>query len=108
MRKNIIFYTRLEELAHSLGKSNNQIERELGYPRNALNNYKDRGEPSGTRLVELANYFGVPPEYLIGKTSHSDIQSIHSIFERLNSQQKKEIFNMSLDWILLLKKSKNI
>lgn len=45
---NDLFYHRLKELVESSGKSANQIERELGYPRNSLNNYKLGGEPSGT------------------------------------------------------------
>lgn len=44
---NDLFYHRLKELVESSGKSANQIERKLGYPRNSLNNYKLGGEPSG-------------------------------------------------------------
>ncbi|GAA3259658.1 helix-turn-helix domain-containing protein [Lactococcus lactis] len=106
MTEKSIFYTRLEELVRLSGKSNNQIERELGYPRNALNNYKGRGEPSATRLLELANYFEVPPEFLIGKNSDVDIKSIRGIFERLNSKQKRELFEISLDWVISFKKNK--
>ena len=51
---NNLFYHRLKELVESSGKSANQIERELGYPRNSLNNYKLGGEPSGTRLIGLS------------------------------------------------------
>ena len=60
-----IFYLRLKALTHESGNSFNQIERELGYTRNALANYKNGGVPSGIRLMELANYFKVLPDYLI-------------------------------------------
>ncbi|MGL5898276.1 MAG: helix-turn-helix domain-containing protein [Lactobacillaceae bacterium] len=48
------------------GKSTNQIERELGYPRNALHNYRTGSEPSATRLMELSQYFQLSPGYLMG------------------------------------------
>ena len=39
-RKN--FYERLKELAEASNKSFNQVEKELGYSRNALSNYKNK------------------------------------------------------------------
>ncbi len=66
MAENQLFYPRLEELIRLSKKSFNQVERDLGYPRNALHNYKNGVEPSGIRLIELAHYFGVTPEYLLG------------------------------------------
>lgn len=91
MDKESKFYLRLKLLSSSLGKSINQIAKELGYSRNALNNYKCRGEPSAVRLLELENYFEVSPEFMIGKNLDKDVKSI------------KEIFELSLDWILSLK-----
>lgn len=105
MEENSNFYLRLEELVRLSHKSNNQVERELGYPRNVLNNYKGRGEPSAVRLLELASYFEVSPEFLIGKSLDKEVKSIKEIFERLNMAQRKEIFELSLDWILSLKES---
>lgn len=61
-----MFYKRLKELAELSKKSFNEIERELGYSRNALNGYKLKRVPSAVRLLELANYFEVSPEYLMG------------------------------------------
>ncbi|MFD2254899.1 helix-turn-helix domain-containing protein [Lactococcus formosensis subsp. bovis] len=61
-----MFYERLQSLAKETNKSFNQIERELGYPRNALNAYKSGKSPSAKRTAELAKYFGVSTNYLIG------------------------------------------
>ena len=47
-----IFYKRIKKLANELGKSFNQIEKELGYSRNALSNYKTQTIPSAIRLLE--------------------------------------------------------
>lgn len=75
MEKETIFYEHLNEQIRYLGKNLNQVERELNYPRNALNNYKHGGEPSGRRLLDLSHYFGVSPEYLLG---YSDKKHKHT------------------------------
>lgn len=95
-----IFTERLFEKIKLSGKSVNQIERELGYPRNAISNYKNGGEPSGTRLIELAKYFQVSPEYLIGKTSSMEEISPRDFFDDMNSNQKIEIGELYLKWII--------
>ncbi|WP_252899259.1 helix-turn-helix domain-containing protein [Lactococcus fujiensis] len=51
----------------NLKKSFNQVERELGYPRNALANYRLGKQPSARRLSELADFFDVSDEYLLEK-----------------------------------------
>ncbi|MCE2142273.1 helix-turn-helix domain-containing protein, partial [Streptococcus thermophilus] len=61
-------------------KSFNQVERDLGYPRNALHNYKNGVEPSGIRLIELAHYFGVTPEYLLGISNDKKKNGTRIIF----------------------------
>jgi transcriptional regulator with XRE-family HTH domain len=66
MAKENLFYNRLLELVKLSRKSMNQIERELGYTRNALHNYKTGSDPSARRLLEISSYFGVKPEYLLG------------------------------------------
>lgn len=43
-------------------KSTNQIECELGYPRNVLHNYRTGSELSATRLMEL-NWRNTPRAY---------------------------------------------
>ena len=95
-----IFYNRLIEVVRTNNKSINQVERELGYPRNALHNYKLRRDPSGTRLVELANYFEVSPEFLIGRNLKFSDESIRRLFNNLTTSQKKQIFQISECWIL--------
>ena len=62
-----MFYEILKSLAAERSKSLNQIERELGYPRNALNDYKKGNIPSAKRTAEIAEYFGVSTDYLLGR-----------------------------------------
>lgn len=95
-----IFYQRLRALTHNSGKSFNQIERDLGYTRNALANYKNGGMPSGVRLMELADYFKVLPEYLIGKIPFKDVENIETTFTSLNNIQKMEMYFLSQKWVL--------
>lgn len=101
MAENQLFYPRLEELIRISKKSFNQVERDLGYPRNALHNYKHSAEPSGSRLLELARYFGVTPEYLLGT---SDVfrgsHQVRNIFEKLNNEEKKELCIICQEWLL--------
>ncbi len=94
-----IFYTRLRTLSHKLGKSLNQVEKELGYPRNSLNNYKNHQMPSGVRLMEIADYFEVTPDYLLGKSNSMQIESVNEIFEELSPKQKIEMYDLCKDWL---------
>lgn len=100
MEEEGIFYERVKALSQGLGKSFNQIEKDLNYPRNALNNYKNCRTPSGIRLIELAEYFGVSAEYLIGKNNISGIESIELMFNKMTVNQKREIFHVSQNWVL--------
>ncbi|MDN6389951.1 MAG: helix-turn-helix domain-containing protein [Lactococcus lactis] len=84
----------------------NRVEKDLGYPRNALHNYKKGGSiPSGIRLMELANYFDVTPEFLIGKDSllkkKQDLTS-REIFDNMSLSQRHEIAELCQEWLLSL------
>lgn len=72
------FYERLNQLIKESGKSMNQVERELNFPRNTIQSYK-RSNPSSKRLTEIAKYFDVSIDYLLGnselKSSSSSIKS---------------------------------
>lgn len=95
-----IFYVRLKELSIEKKKSLNRVEKDLGYPRNSLNNYKS-GErsPSAKRLFELAGYFNVTPEYLSGRSDHRNNTTLQALFQRLGYDEKKELYNLSLEWV---------
>lgn len=98
-----IFYVRLSELIRLSGKSFNEVERELHYPRNALHNYRTKRSPSADRLIELATYFEVSPEYLIGmnrKVGEKFQKSIKTIFNGLDEDQRKEMFKCCQEWVL--------
>lgn len=92
-----MFYNRLNTLTKLSGKSMNCIEKELKYPRNSLNNYKNCRMPSAIRVFELAQYFGVSPEYMIGltETRHNNI-----LFSELSFEEKIQMYKSSSEWIM--------
>lgn len=93
-----IFYKRIKEQAKIKEKSLNQVERELEYPRNALSNYKNGShEPSGIRVLELADYFKVTPYYLLGL--NDEIESLSESFEKLDLNKKLELCSICQSWL---------
>jgi transcriptional regulator with XRE-family HTH domain len=100
-----VFYKRVRKLANSLGKSFNQIEKELGYSRNSLSNYKVQTMPSAIRLLELAEYFNVTPRYLLGmdnicSKNQEKNEFAEFLFKNLDKNQKLEICRFSQAWML--------
>jgi len=101
MNDNHLFQERLTQAIKLSGKSTNQIERELGYPRNALHNYRTGSEPSATRLMKLSQYFQLPPGYLMGVISNHVPNNPRAYFEQLNEEQKVEMLKITQKWILI-------
>ncbi|MDG4984182.1 helix-turn-helix domain-containing protein [Lactococcus lactis] len=105
MKEKALFFDRFILQVKRSDKSINAIEKELGYPRNSLNNYKNGGEPSGSRLIEIAEYFKVSPEFLIGRPRNSTVAEEISIlpeeyFKQLRESQKKELILVVTKWII--------
>lgn len=59
-------FERIKELARKQGKSLNKVEEELGYGKNVLYRLK-YSNPSAERLQEIADYFNVSVDYLLGR-----------------------------------------
>lgn len=68
------FYERLQSLAKENNKSFSQIEKDLGYSKNSLYNYKTK-MPTADNITRLANYFNVSTDYLLGNTTARDYDS---------------------------------
>lgn len=106
MNEDNIFYKRLKLLSNSINKSINQVEKDLCYPRNSLNNYKTKINPSGIRLLEISEYFHVSPKYLLGKSDIKEDNSVEEIFQDLDESQKQELFEVVLEWTIKKRKNK--
>jgi len=100
MKESSLFCQRFVEAIQNSGKSINAIERDLGYPRNALHNYINGGEPSGRRLIELSSYFHLTPEYLLGTKSESKQDSVKNFFESLSNESKLKLCTTCHEWLI--------
>ena len=101
MTETNIFYERLSQLNQLHGKSFNQVERELGLPRNSLNNYRYGKTPSAKRLLELAHYYDVLPNYLMGETNMmNDEAKMKEFYQSLSYHQRMEMLKLCQDWFM--------
>ena len=67
-------FDRIKELAKKQGLSINLLEEKLGYSRNTIYNLKN-SKPSTERISEIADYFHVSTDYLLGRTNNPAIAS---------------------------------
>ena len=65
-------FEKVRELARKKGLSLNQVEEKLGYSKNTLYSLK-RQKVSSERLQEIADYFNVSTDYLLGRTENPHI-----------------------------------
>lgn len=71
-------FEKVRELARKKGLSLNQVEEKLGYSKNTLYSLK-RQKVSSERLQEIADYFHVSTDYLLGRTDNPAIASDDTI-----------------------------
>ena len=67
-----VAFDKIKELADKQGISINILEEKLGYGTNTLYRLK-RSNPSSKVLREIADYFGVSTDYLLGRTDNPTI-----------------------------------
>ena len=67
-------FEKIKELAKKRGKSLGQVEEDLGYGRNTLYKIKN-STPNAERITEIASYFHVSTDYLLGRTDNPTIAS---------------------------------
>lgn len=65
-------FEKIKELAKKRGKALGQVEEDLGYGRNTLYKIKN-STPNAERIAEIANYFNVSTDYLLGRTDNPNI-----------------------------------
>ena len=68
-------FEKIKELAKKRGKSLGQVEEDLGYGRNTLYKIKN-STPNAERIAEIANYFNVSTDYLLGRTDNPVIAGV--------------------------------
>lgn len=67
-----ITFERIKELAKKRGLSINSLEEKMGYSRNTIYALK-RNKPGSEKLQEIADYFNVSTDYLLGRTDNPNI-----------------------------------
>ena len=67
-----VAFDKIKELADKQGISINTLEEKLGYGTNTLYRLK-RSNPSSKVLKEIADYFNVSADYLLGRTDNPAI-----------------------------------
>lgn len=65
-------FEKIKELADRHGISINKLEERLGYSRNTIYNLKTK-KPNAERIAEIADYFNVSTDYLLGRTENPKV-----------------------------------
>jgi transcriptional regulator with XRE-family HTH domain len=65
-------FDRIKNLADKQGKSINDVELDLGYSKNTLYRLK-KNMPGSEKLQEIADYFHVSTDYLLGRTDDPNL-----------------------------------
>lgn len=65
-------FEKIKELAKQRGITLVQLEEKLGYSRNTLYKLKTQ-KPNAERIAEIADYFNVSTDYLLGRTDNPAI-----------------------------------
>ncbi|CYY64398.1 helix-turn-helix transcriptional regulator [Streptococcus suis] len=65
-------FEKIKELCKQRGITLIQLEETLGYSRNTLYKLKTQ-KPNAERIAEIADYFNVSTDYLLGRTNNPNI-----------------------------------
>ena len=77
-------FEKIKELCQKRGISINSLEETLGYSRNTIYSMKSK-KPNAERLQEIADYFNVSTDYLLGRTDNPAIVGSDE-FAQVNGQ----------------------
>ena len=77
-----------------------KLEMTLGFSDKLISSWEDHA-PRVDKLVQVADYFGVSVDFLLGRESHSNAEETALIakFRRLTPSQKETILN-NIDFLL--------
>jgi transcriptional regulator with XRE-family HTH domain len=76
---NQVFGTRVKDLRENAGLSMEQLATELGISKSRVNMWENNGTiPRGDVLIQLANYFKVSTDYLLGNDDVSEISQTNA------------------------------
>ena len=116
-----LFPIRLKSLRKEIGKTQDEMSKALRIQRSTYGEY-ERGRimPSTDRIKDLADYFGVSTDYLLGKTnfttheekastiSSSDIIDVSSVMNLMLDQLKNKNASLKFEGIELNEAAREI
>ena len=86
-----MFYDVFLQLCNSVNKSPSAVALEIGLNKSAVTNWKKRGSvPNDSNLLQIANYFNVSTDYLLGieqkKIAIDEDDEIQEMIEELKNR----------------------
>ena len=96
----MITFERIKQLTKKQGKTLNKIEEDLGYGKNVLYRLKN-SNPSTERLQEIADYFDVSVDFLLGREEretpkHVDLSEDDTVFSFDGKEISKETMRKAI------------
>ncbi|MGH1721045.1 helix-turn-helix domain-containing protein [Enterococcus casseliflavus] len=73
-------FERIKSLAKNHSKTMKQVTMDLNYSENYFYTLKNGKQPSAEKLNEIADYFGVSVDYLLGREEKTSLAEKHGVF----------------------------
>ena len=83
------FWETYEKLCSNIGKKPTQVGRELSISPASVTQWKNGSIPGGEKLVQIADYFNVTTDYLLGRTEEVPAESVISV--SYPEQEEREV-----------------
>jgi len=84
------FWQTYEKLCFDAHKKPTQVGRELSISSGTITQWKNGSMPGGEKLMQIADYFGVSIDYLVGRTENSNAETENIITVSSRSVQKAQ------------------
>ncbi|EME8084146.1 helix-turn-helix domain-containing protein [Enterococcus faecium] len=94
-------FERIKFLAKKHSKTMKQVTIDLGYSENYFYSLKSGKQPSAEKLTEIANYFNVSVDYLLGREKietpkHVDLSEDDTVFSFDGKEISKETMRKAI------------
>ncbi|HAQ7016589.1 TPA: helix-turn-helix transcriptional regulator [Enterococcus faecium] len=94
-------FERIKFLAKKHSKTMKQVTIDLGYSENYFYSLKSGKQPSAEKLTEIANYFNVSVDYLLGREEketpkHVDLSEDDTVFSFDGKEISKETMRKAI------------
>lgn len=94
-----MLFERIKKLSEERGKSIQQVAIDLGFGENYFYRWKKQS-PSSAYLDQVANYFNVSTDYLLGRTDYKNLEmdvKRYENFDKISNQDVAKELNFLLE-----------